>query len=445
MMCSRFNVVAVALLAGIALVACGGSEATELAGQPVEAAGAEAATYAPADTAPPGDDSMWENEVSRLLDEEAVAFMTVIVEKDFEPLDGLVEQTQFMCERELELRSETSRALAALRDTPTRIEAVFAEYLDSRAASDAALAAGCEAIDANVEILETYARAGNTDFTGVSELDDAGRLTDAVRAQGLLCFELQELIAQESDAVLNCSGEAEPEGAVQMARPIDELRDDRDPTRGPTGGEAAGDFLLPAGTAEFDWFPVPFSIDYPEPLRISSGDDYIWIGPEDFNGQYLGLYAPSRLADPANPGSYALVDRKPVPESLEPWLAAMPIEVLERTTFETATGPGTRWLVSVERDAALELTSEPVVALWPATFGDLFMFGVSESETLDDDELEQLQDEVCFGGSQPDFYLWEMRASDGSLVVATDVFHNIFGVCEDVTWVEGLLATVTLP
>ena len=50
MMRSRFNVVAVGLLAGIALVACGGSEATELADQPVEAAGVEAAADAPADT-----------------------------------------------------------------------------------------------------------------------------------------------------------------------------------------------------------------------------------------------------------------------------------------------------------------------------------------------------------------------------------------------------------
>lgn len=441
---SRCNT-AVGLLVGIGLAACGGSEATELADQPAEVDGVEVAADPGSGAASSGDDPMWADEVARLLDDEAVAFMTAMVEKDFEPLDGLVEQKQFMCEREMEFRSRTTQALGGLGEPPTEFEAVFAEYLDARATSDAALAAGCDAIDQNTEILEQHARAGNTDFTGVPELDDAGRLGGAVRAQVLACFELQEKIAQESDAVLDCSGEAEPDGVLADGPPVREVGDDRDPTLGPTGGEAAGDFSLPAGPAEFGWFPVPFSVDYSEPLRVSSGDDYIWIGPETFNGQYLGLYAPARLADPANPGSYTLADRTPVPKSLEPWLAAMPLDVLERSAFETANGTGTRWLVTVDRDAALELTSEPVVALWPAMFGDLFMFGFSESEMVGDDELEELEDEVCFGTSQPDFHLWEMRASDGTILIATELYHSPFGECEDVAWVESLLASVSLP
>ena len=246
---------------------------------------------------------------------------------------------------------------AALAEAAANLQTVLEEM---KAAGEAAWAMG----EADPEAVRTSLDEVGDDlpaapygqaYVTYAEIDPA--LSEA-------CFSLQEAMTAAGLELLDCTGSKVDSEAIEAE--IGAASDD--PGAEPTGLASEWE----AGVHEVSVFEPEFTLDLGRSLLVATAPDSVEISDPDDTDLSFVITPTTHVVDPAalssDPGPSGY---QPLPDDLEPWLAELPVEVVEQGTIPIGTEEATYWRVTSTPELMIEAVGEPTLLVLGGYAGQL--------------------------------------------------------------------------
>ncbi len=250
---------------------------------------------------------------------------------------------------------------AALAEPAAELRTVLEEM---QAAGDAAWTMGeadPDAVKASLDEVgdDLPAAPYGQAYVAYSEMDPA--LSEA-------CFSLQEAMTAAGLELLDCTGSKVDSEAIEAELGAEAASGSDDLGAEPTGLASEWE----EGVHEVSVFEPGFTLDLNRSLLVATTPDSVEISDPDDTDLSFVITPTTHVADPAalssGPG---LSGYLPLPDDLEPWLAELPVEVVEQGTITIGTEEAPYWRVTSTPELMIEAVGEPTLLVLGGYAGEL--------------------------------------------------------------------------
>lgn len=250
---------------------------------------------------------------------------------------------------------------AALAEPAEQLQTVLEEMQVANEATRAIGEADPDAVKASLDQVgdDLPAAPYGQAYVTYSEMDPA--LSEA-------CFSLQQAMTAAGLELLDCTGSKVDSDAIEAELGARAAAASDDPGAEPTGLASEWE----AGVHEVSVFEPGFTLDLARPALVATTPDSVEISDPDDADLTFVITPTTHVVDPArldvDPGRSGYL---PLPEDLEPWLAELPIEVVEQGTITIGTEPAPYWRVASTPEMMIETVGEPTLLVLGGYAGEL--------------------------------------------------------------------------